>query len=125
NKPQAIAALEKAAQGTRLQVVGLPTKYPSGGAKQLIQMLTGREVPTDHHSAYIGVICQNVATVAAAYRAVRYGEPLISRVTTLTGEALTVQHNVEALICSSIEFLLEQHGSDSKRATRLIMGGPM
>lgn len=125
NKPQAIAALEKAAQGTRIQVVSFPTKYPSGGAKQLIQILTGREVPTDHHSAYIGVICQNVATVAAAYRAVRYGEPLISRVTTLTGEALKVQQNVEALIGTPIDFLLEQHGFESKRATRLIMGGPM
>src|SRR5690554_1697729 len=125
NKPQAIAALEKAAQGTRVQVVGFPTKYPSGDAKQLIQILTGREVPTDHHSAYIGVICQNVATVAAAYRAVRYGEPLISRVTTLAGEALKVQQNVEALIGTPIDFLLEQHGFESKRATRLIMGGPM
>src|SRR5690606_4844353 len=86
NKPQAFAALQKAAQGTRVQVVEFPTKYPSGGAKQIIQILTGREIPTDHHSAYIGVICLNVGTVAAAWRAVRHGEPLISRITTVVGE---------------------------------------
>src|SRR5690606_812640 len=82
NTPIALAALQTAAEGTRVQLVEFPTKYPSGGAKQIIQILTGREIPTDPHSAYIGVICLNVGTVAAAWRAVRYGEPLISRITT-------------------------------------------
>ena len=125
NKPQALAALQKAAQGTRIQVVAFPTKYPSGGAKQIIQILTGREIPTDHHSAYIGVICLNVGTVAAAWRAVRYGEPLISRVTTVVGEALEMQRNVEVRIGTPIDYLLAQHGFDTKKASRLIMGGPM
>lgn len=125
NKPQAIAALQQAARGTRVQVVSFPTKYPSGGAKQLIQILTGREIPTDHHSAHIGVICQNVGTVVAAYRAVRYGEPLISRITTLVGEALKEERNLEVLIGTPIDYLLEQQGFDAKLASRLIMGGPM
>jgi Na+-translocating ferredoxin:NAD+ oxidoreductase subunit C len=125
NKPQALAALEKAAQGTRVQVVAFPTKYPSGGAKQIIQILTGREIPTDHHSAYIGVICLNVGTVAAAWRAVRYGEPLISRITTVVGESLEIQRNVEVRIGTPIDYVLAQHGFDAKQASRLIMGGPM
>lgn len=125
NKPKALAALQKAAEGTRVQVVEFPTKYPSGGAKQIIQILTGREIPTDHHSAYIGVICLNVGTVAAAWRAVRYGEPLISRITTVVGEALEVQRNVEVRIGTPIDFVLAQHGFDAKKASRLIMGGPM
>lgn len=125
NKPLALAALQKAAQGTRIQVVAFPTKYPSGGAKQIIQILTGREIPTDHHSAYIGVICLNVGTVAAAWRAVRYGEPLISRITTVVGEALETQRNVEVRIGTPIDYLLAQHGFDTKKASRLIMGGPM
>ena len=125
NKPQALAALQKAAQGTRIQVVAFPTKYPSGGAKQIIQILTGREIPTDHHSAYIGVICLNVGTVAAAWRAVRYGEPLISRITTVVGEALEMQRNVEVRIGTPIDYLLAQHGFNTKKASRLIMGGPM
>lgn len=125
NKPKAIAALQKAAEGTRVQIASFPTKYPSGGAKQIIQILTGREIPTDHHSAYIGVICLNVGTVAAAWRAVRYGEPLISRITTVVGEALGIQRNVEVLIGTPIDYLLEQHHFDAKKASRLIMGGPM
>ncbi|HTF85172.1 MAG TPA: electron transport complex subunit RsxC, partial [Cellvibrio sp.] len=125
NKPQALAALQKAAQGTRVQVVAFPTKYPSGGAKQIIQILTGREIPTDHHSAYIGVICLNVGTVAAAWRAVRYGEPLISRITTVVGESLDIQRNVEVRIGTPIDYVLAQHGFDAKQASRLIMGGPM
>lgn len=125
NKPKALAALQKAAEGTRVQVVEFPTKYPSGGAKQIIQILTGREIPTDHHSAYIGVICLNVGTVAAAWRAVRYGEPLISRITTVVGETLEIQRNVEVRIGTPIDFVLAQHGFDAKKASRLIMGGPM
>ena len=111
--------------GTRVQVVAFPTKYPSGGAKQIIQILTGREIPTDHHSAYIGVICLNVGTVAAAWRAVRYGEPLISRITTVVGESLVIQRNVEVCIGTPIDYFNAQHGFDANQASRLIMGGPM
>ena len=125
NKPKAIAALEKAAEGTPVQVVSFPTKYPSGGEKQLIQILTGKEVPSGQIPASIGVVCQNVGTTVAAYRAVRYGEPLVSRITTLVGEALETQRNVEVLLGTPIEFLLEQHGFEAKKASRLVMGGPM
>lgn len=133
NKPKAIAAVKAAVAGAlathpeaaNIRVVVFPTKYPSGGAKQLIQILTGREIPSGHHSADIGVICVNVGTAVAAWRAVRFGEPLISRVTTVVGESLTTQRNIDALIGTPISYLLDQHGFDASRASRVIMGGPM
>ncbi|MGP4844255.1 electron transport complex subunit RsxC [Marinobacter sp. 1Y8] len=125
NKPEAIAALQTAVKGTRIEVVVIPTKYPSGGEKQLIQILTGREVPYQGIPADIGVMCQNVGTAAAVYRAIRHGEPLISRITTLTGEGLEQQTNVESLIGTPIGFLLDQYGFDPTRTERLILGGPM
>lgn len=125
NKPKAIAALKQAAANTEVQVVSFPTKYPSGGEKQLIQILTGREVPSGQIPAGIGVVCQNVGTAVAVYRAVRFGEPLVSRITTLVGEALDIQRNVEVLLGTPIDYLLEQHGFEAKKASRLVMGGPM
>lgn len=125
NKPAAIAALRKAAEGTRVVIVDFPTKYPSGGEKQLIYILTGREVPAGQIPASIGIVCQNVGTTVAAWRAVRYGEPLISRITTIVGEALDTQRNIQVLIGTPINYLLEQHGFDASRASRLVMGGPM
>lgn len=133
NKPKAIAALKMAIasatvtepEAKKIQVVVFPAKYPSGGARQLIQILTGREIPSGHHSADIGVICVNVGTAVAAWRAVRYGEPLISRVTTIVGEALQTQRNIEVLFGTPISYVLEQHGFDANRASRVVMGGPM
>jgi len=133
NKPRAIAAVRAAVAGAaandpeaaNIQVVVFPTKYPSGGAKQLIQILTGREIPSGHHSADIGVICINVGTAAAAWRAVRFGEPMVSRVATIVGEALGTQRNIEVLFGTPISYVLAQHGFDAMRASRVIMGGPM
>ncbi len=133
NKPTAIAAVKAAVAGAKalrseaanIQVVVIPTKYPSGGAKQLTQILTGREIPSGHHSADVGVICVNVATAAAAWRAVRFGEPLISRITTVVGEALTTQRNINVLLGTPIDYVLEQHGFNLKQASRVVMGGPM
>lgn len=125
NKPEAIAALQKAAAGTTVQVVSFPTKYPSGGEKQLIQILTGREVPSGQIPASIGVVCQNVGTTTAIYRALRFGEPLVKRITTVVGEALERQRNVEVLIGTPVRYVIEQHGFNEKTASRLVMGGPM
>ena len=125
NKPEAIAALQEAVKDTRIEVVVVPTKYPSGGEKQLIRLLTGKEVPHNGIPADIGVTCQNVGTAAAVYRAIVHGEPLISRITTLAGGALTREGNVEALIGTPIRHLLAEAGYAPQRAARLIMGGPM
>lgn len=133
NKPAAIKAVKAAVaevlperpEAAHIQVVSFPTKYPSGGAKQLIQILTGREVPSGHHSADAGIICVNVGTTVAAWRAVRYGEPLISRITTVVGQSLASQRNIEVLLGTPIEFVLQAHGYQPQNPARVIMGGPM
>lgn len=125
NKPEAIAAMQKAAQGTPVEVVVFPTKYPSGGEKQLIQILTGKEVPSGKIPAQIGVLVQNVGTAYAAWRAVRYGEPLIERITTVVGDALKVQRNIRVPIGTPVAHVVEAHGFSAANCARIIIGGPM
>jgi len=125
NKPQAIAAMREAAKGTHFDIVVFPTKYPSGGEKQLIQILTGREVPNQGLPANIGIVCQNVGTARAVYRAVHFGEPLISRVTTVVGQALERQRNIEVPIGTPIRHILKHHGIHRGLMQKVIIGGPM
>ncbi len=108
-----------------VKVAAIPTKYPSGGEKQLIQILTGKEVPHGSIPADLGIVCQNVGTVAAISKAVLEGEPLISRITTVTGDAVSQKGNFETLIGTPIEDLLAHCGVDESKLFRLIMGGPM
>tara|TARA_R110001583_G_scaffold23997_7_gene87982 strand:+ start:1111 stop:3459 length:2349 start_codon:yes stop_codon:yes gene_type:complete len=125
NKPEGIAALRKAAEGTGIEIVPFPTKYPSGGEKQLIQILTGKEVPAGGLPADIGIVCQNIGTATAIYRAICFGEPLISRITTVTGEACSQARNYEVLLGTPVQFLLDQSGFKKDDCIRLVMGGPM
>ena len=125
NKPEAIAAVRSALNERSYQLKVFPTKYPSGGEKQLIQILTGVEVPSGGLPADIGILCQNVGTCVAIHNAVTQGKPLISRITTLTGEALTQPMNVEVLLGTPVAELLEFAGLQRDRLNRLIMGGPM
>ncbi|MFC4258745.1 electron transport complex subunit RsxC [Marinobacter lacisalsi] len=125
NKPEAIEAMRKATEGTQTEVVVIPTQYPSGGEKQLIQILTGMEVPSGGIPADIGVMCQNVGTAIAVSRAIYRGEPLISRVTTVTGAGVSEPGNFDALIGTPIRHLLTLAGFDKSRINRLILGGPM
>ncbi len=124
NKPEAIESLRKAAEGSNIEVVAFPTKYPSGGEKQLIQIITGKEVPSGKLPADIAVVCQNIGSTVAIYKAVTLGEPLISRITTVTGEAVDPQ-NFEVLLGTPMSFLLDQANYQSHNAARLIAGGPM
>ncbi|MCQ4349003.1 electron transport complex subunit RsxC [Pseudomonas stutzeri] len=125
NKPEAIAAVRAALGERSYQLRVFPTKYPSGGEKQLIQILTGREVPAGGLPADIGMLCQNVGTAVAVHDAVVLGKPLIARITTLTGEALARPMNVEALLGTPVAELLAFAGLDAQKLDRLIMGGPM
>jgi electron transport complex protein RnfC len=127
NKPEAAIALTEAARNSKLdiEVVVLPTKYPSGGERQLIKLLTGVEVPSGKLPADIGIVVQNVGTVSSVYQAVRFGRPLISRITTITGEAVNHPRNLEVLLGTPISHLLEQCEIDRNKLSRLIMGGPM
>ncbi len=127
NKPEAIAALRSALERLDVadaQVVVIPTRYPAGGEKQLIQVLTGKEVPSAGLPLDIGVVCHNVGTAAAIHRAVEHGEPLISRWVTVTGRGVAEPRNLEVLIGTPLAELLEQCGSRDP-IERLIMGGPM
>jgi len=125
NKPEAIAAVKAAIGGRPFSVRVFPTKYPSGGEKQLIQILTGVEVPSGGLPADIGILCQNVGSAVAIHEAVLLGKPLIARITTLTGEALAQPMNVEALLGTPVAELLEFAGLQRDKLHRLIMGGPM
>jgi electron transport complex protein RnfC len=130
NKPESIQALRSAIANTdaadcEIELCVAPTKYPSGGEKQLIKILTGKEVPSGKIPADIGIVCHNVGTVVAMYRAVRFGEPLISRITTLTGEQIGKRGNVEVLLGTPISWLLSEYDYKPHKYERLIMGGPM
>ncbi|WP_373976331.1 electron transport complex subunit RsxC [Chitinibacter sp. SCUT-21] len=124
NKPEAVAALREALSncGFAAEVVVVPTLYPSGGAKQLIKLLTNKEVPSGVRSTDMGVQCFNIATVYTIYAALELAEPVISRVVTLTG-GVRKPGNVEALIGTPIDDLLEFAGLDTK--PNCIYGGPM
>jgi electron transport complex protein RnfC len=126
NKPEAIAALKLALRdqpGIALRVI--PTKYPSGGAKQLTKILIGKEVPHGKHSSAIGVLMQNVGTAFAIKRAIVDGEPLIERVVTLTGEALSQPGNLWARIGTPVQHLLKFAGFQPQAQQMVVMGGPL
>ena len=125
NKPESIAALRQAAADSVVEIVVFPTKYPSGGEKQLIEILTGKQVPSGGLPADLGIVCQNIGSTVAIYRALIYGEPLISRITTVTGAALEQAQNFEVLLGTPMRFLLEKVGYDSSKNRRLVMGGPL
>ncbi|MDP3584615.1 MAG: electron transport complex subunit RsxC [Thiobacillus sp.] len=125
NKPEAIAAMQAAAakMDFATEVVAVPTIYPAGGAKQMVQTLTGKEVPSGKLSTDIGIQVFNVGTAYALARAVHRGEPLISRLVTVTGHVLRPQ-NVEALIGTPMQALIDVAG-DRDGTTGVLMGGPM
>ncbi|WP_422137370.1 electron transport complex subunit RsxC [Endozoicomonas sp. ALC020] len=129
NKPEAIEAVKKAValcdNGHRMKVVVFPTKYPSGGEKQLIQILTGLEIPSGKLPSDLGIAVQNIGTAVAVYEAVQYGKPLISRITTMTGKALSSPGNLEVLLGTPARHLLSCAGINDQELETLIMGGPM
>lgn len=126
NKPDAIKALKKATKDIKkITVCVLPTKYPTGGEKQLITALTGLEVPSGQLPINLGIIMQNIATCFAIADAVINDTPLIRRVVTVTGQALAKPQNVWALLGTPVNYLLEQCGYQATKDKNLIMGGPM
>lgn len=126
NKPQAAKAMRAAAahSGFDIEVAIVPTLYPSGDARRLIHLLTNIEVPSDKRSTDVGVQVFNVATMTALYRYVALGEPVVSRIVTVTGN---VRHpgNFEVPLGTSVERLLQAAGGALPETNDLIMGGPM
>ncbi|WP_127478001.1 electron transport complex subunit RsxC [Sulfurivermis fontis] len=128
NKPQAHAALGAALariDRSDIELVQVPTRYPTGGEKQLIKVLTGKEVPSQGLPIDISVVCHNVATAAAVHRAVELGEPLITRIVTVTGRGVAQPRNLEVLIGTPVDDLLQQCGGTTPTLSRLVLGGPL
>ncbi len=126
NKPEAIEAMRKAfSQFPQFEIVVLPTKYPQGSEKHLIKAITGREVPSGGLPMDVGVVVQNVGTARAIYQAVRYGKPLVERVTTLTGDAVAGPGNYLVRIGTTFRYLIEKTGGFKSDPAKVINGGPM
>jgi electron transport complex protein RnfC len=129
NKGAAISALVQALAATDLQqlvsVIPIPTLYPSGGERQLIRILTGLEVPSHGIPAQIGILCQNVGTAAAVADAVLRGQPLISRVVTVTGRSVAAPRNLEVPIGTPASALIAHCGGYRQPPRKLLCGGPM
>ncbi|MFS8149644.1 electron transport complex subunit RsxC [Vreelandella titanicae] len=128
NKPEAIGTLKQALTNSQPVPVVLnviATRYPSGGERQLIKKLLDLNVPSDGLPADVGVLCHNPGTLLAILHAVRDGQPLVSRVVTLTGEAITQPGNRWVRLGTSVRELLEQAGLNTPELHQVIQGGPM
>ena len=126
NKAQAIETLRGfAAQFPKIEIKVLPTRYPQGSEKQLIQAVTGRQVPGGKLPVSVGCAVFNVSTFAAIFRAVRLGIPLTYRIVTVSGEAIQTPQNFIVRIGTPFHDLLEKAGGLNERTERVISGGPM
>ena len=125
NKPEAAAAMRAAVNALNepFLVIQVPTLYPAGGAKQLIRLLTGKEVPAAKRSTDLGVQCFNVATAYTAWRAIAHGEPVVSRLVTVSGN-VHAPRNYEVLIGTPMGELLKL-ATPHPDTDGIVMGGPM
>ncbi|MUL15899.1 electron transport complex subunit RsxC, partial [Aliivibrio fischeri] len=127
NKPEAVKTLNQAVNDhDNIIIRVIPTKYPSGGSRQLTKIITGQEVPANGRSTDIGVIVQNVGTVFAIKRAICNAEPLIERVVTLTGNSMSTPGNLWVRLGTCIDYLMDlvSYKADKKHP-RIIMGGSL
>lgn len=128
DKPEAIAAISEAMGelgDERFVLKQVPTIYPSGGEDQLVQLVINREVPSGGLPTDVGCVVQNVGTSAAVYRAICDSEPLISRVTTVTGPGVRSPMNVMARIGTTVADIVSFAGGYNEGADQLVIGGPM
>ncbi len=128
NKPKAIAAMQQAidaVQLTQTTLIKIPTLYPSGGEKQLITILTGKEVPSQKLAFDIGILCQNVGTCVAIADALDNGQPITSRIITVSGDGIKNPNNYRVPLGTPINHLIDAAGGYTANAHQLIMGGPM
>lgn len=128
DKPVAISRLEEVLadlDDERIVIKQVPTIYPSGGEDQLVQLVTNREVPSGGLPTDVGCVVQNVGTAAAVYDWIVRGEPLISRITTVTGDGIANPTNVRSRIGTTIGDIVSSTGGYTDRAQHLIIGGPL
>ena len=126
NKPEAIEAIQKAC-GTfsDIKVLKLKKKYPQGGEKQLIDAVTGRQVPSGALPIDTGCVVQNVATAYAVYEAIQKNKPLFERVMTVTGQCVAGPRNLLVRLGTPLSYVLEAAGGVPENAAKFISGGPM
>ena len=126
NKAQAIENLKQLLpEFPQIELAVLPTRYPQGAEKQLIQSLTDREVPPAQLPVSVGCAVFNVSTFAAIYRAVRLGTPLTERIVTISGEAIAEPQNFIVPIGTPFHDLISVAGGLNEKTERVISGGPM
>jgi electron transport complex protein RnfC len=134
NKPEAYTALVNALEivqkhqqdkNDNIHILKIPTVYPAGSEKQIIKVLTGKEVPSNGLPVDIGIVCHNMGTAVAIYRAVMQSQPLVSRMVTVTGQGVANPCNLEVALGTPIKDLIEQCGGYTEKIKRLIIGGPM
>ncbi|MFD2175213.1 electron transport complex subunit RsxC [Rhodobacter lacus] len=127
NKPQAIDAMSRynRALDYTFQVKVVPTQYPMGSEKHLVRLLTGKETPARALTADLGVVVHNVATAHAVHNAVRYGEPLITRIVTVSGRGIKRPANVKVLLGTPVSEVIAHCGGFVEEPDRLLLGGPM
>lgn len=126
NKPEAIEALLKATESEdRIEVVPLKTKYPQGGERSMIYAVTGRKINSKMLPADVGCIVHNVDTIYAIYNAVYNGKPLIDRIVTITGDAVSTPKNFQVRIGTPFRELIDAAGGFTTEPEKIISGGPM
>jgi len=127
NKPDAIAALEKAFQDIDgdVAITVLKTSYPQGSEKQQIYSVTGRQVPRGGLPMDVGCVVENVSTAYAVYDAVLKGRPLVRRVVSVTGDAIHTPSNLLVPSGTLYGDLVAACGGVKGKAAKVISGGPM
>lgn len=125
NKPDAVEKVRSVDLPPGFEVEVLPVMYPQGAEKQLIYALTGREVPTGGLPLDVGVIVQNVGTLAAIHEAVTMGRPLVERVMTLGGTMPNGSGNYRVMVGTALSHIVENTGGLKGPAAKIINGGPM
>lgn len=126
NKTEAIARLDELCrQEDHIEVVILPSLYPIGSAKQMIEAVTGRQIPQNRRSTEMGVLVQNVGTCIAIFHAIRFGKPVTHRVITVSGRAIEQPGNLLVPIGTPIKEIIGQCGGLKTQPARMVLGGPM
>jgi electron transport complex protein RnfC len=126
NKPDAIKLLSgKIKDYKGISVVALKVQYPQGGEKQLINAVTGKEVPSGGLPIAVGAVVSNVGTAFAVYEAIQKNKPLFERVVTITGKGIEKPSNFKVRVGTSTSELLEAAGGLPENTGKVISGGPM
>jgi len=125
NAPEAISVLQKKSQNTGIEICVLKKKYPQGSEKQIINAITGKEVPMGKLPMDVGCIVINIGTVAEIYRALAHGIPLHRRIVTVSGDAINNPSNLYVPLGTPFKHLVDACGGTKTEPHKIIMGGPM